>query len=161
MRARPLAGSRRLAIAIAEHIGGVIINADSMQVYRELRVLSARPTAEEEAAFRMLSTASCRPATPIPRAASYAMQRCHRKGSRARGDVPSSSAAPGFISRRCSRACLRYRDIRDDIREHWRQEAERRGAAALHADLQRARSRHGGTSRAGRHAADRAGARGD
>ena len=43
-------GKSALAIAIAEHTGGVIVNADSMQVYRELRVLSARPTAEQEAA---------------------------------------------------------------------------------------------------------------
>ena len=42
-------GKSALALAIAEHVGGVIINADSMQVYRELRVISARPTPEEEA----------------------------------------------------------------------------------------------------------------
>ena len=41
-------GKSALALAIAERIGGVIINADSMQVYRELRILSARPTPEEE-----------------------------------------------------------------------------------------------------------------
>ena len=42
-------GKSALALAIAERVGGVIINADSMQVYRELRILSARPTPEEEA----------------------------------------------------------------------------------------------------------------
>jgi len=42
-------GKSALALAIAEHVGGVIVNADSMQVYRELRVLSARPAAEDEA----------------------------------------------------------------------------------------------------------------
>ena len=36
-------------MALAERCGGTVINADSMQVYRELRVLTARPTAEDEA----------------------------------------------------------------------------------------------------------------
>jgi tRNA dimethylallyltransferase len=41
-------GKSALALKIARERNGVIINADSMQVYRELRILSARPTAEEE-----------------------------------------------------------------------------------------------------------------
>jgi tRNA dimethylallyltransferase len=36
-----------LALALAERSGGVIVNADSAQVYRDLPVLSAAPTAEE------------------------------------------------------------------------------------------------------------------
>jgi tRNA dimethylallyltransferase len=43
-------GKSALALAIARRFGGTVINADSMQVYRELRVLTARPTPEEEAA---------------------------------------------------------------------------------------------------------------
>ena len=42
-------GKSALALAIAQRLGGTIINADSMQVYRELRVLTARPTPAEEA----------------------------------------------------------------------------------------------------------------
>jgi tRNA dimethylallyltransferase len=42
-------GKSALALALAERIGGTVINADSMQVYRELRVLTARPTLAEEA----------------------------------------------------------------------------------------------------------------
>jgi tRNA dimethylallyltransferase len=41
-------GKSALALAIAERIGGTIVNTDSMQVYRELRVLTARPTADDE-----------------------------------------------------------------------------------------------------------------
>jgi tRNA dimethylallyltransferase len=41
-------GKSGLALAIAQRFGGTIINADSMQVYRELRVLTARPTPQEE-----------------------------------------------------------------------------------------------------------------
>ena len=41
-------GKTALGLALAETLGGVVINADSMQVYAELRVLTARPSAAEE-----------------------------------------------------------------------------------------------------------------
>src|SRR6476661_1902856 len=37
-------GKSGLALALAERTGGVIVNADSSQVYRDLPVLSAAPT---------------------------------------------------------------------------------------------------------------------
>jgi tRNA dimethylallyltransferase len=43
-------GKSHLALALAARIGGTIINADSMQVYGELRVLTARPSAADELA---------------------------------------------------------------------------------------------------------------
>jgi len=42
-------GKSALALRLAEKLGGVIVNADSIQVYRDLRVITARPTPEEEA----------------------------------------------------------------------------------------------------------------
>jgi tRNA dimethylallyltransferase len=42
-------GKSALALALGEKLGGVIVNADSMQVYRDLRVLTARPTPAQEA----------------------------------------------------------------------------------------------------------------
>jgi tRNA dimethylallyltransferase len=42
-------GKSALALRLAERQHGTIINADSMQLYRELRVLTARPGHEEEA----------------------------------------------------------------------------------------------------------------
>ncbi|HMG80202.1 MAG TPA: tRNA (adenosine(37)-N6)-dimethylallyltransferase MiaA [Xanthobacteraceae bacterium] len=41
-------GKSALALALAEKLGGTIVNADSMQVYRDLRIITARPTPEEE-----------------------------------------------------------------------------------------------------------------
>jgi tRNA dimethylallyltransferase len=40
-------GKSRLAIAIAQEFRGTVINADSMQIYRDLAVLTARPGAAE------------------------------------------------------------------------------------------------------------------
>ena len=42
-------GKSALAIDLAERAGGTVINADASQVYRDLRVLTARPSPEEEA----------------------------------------------------------------------------------------------------------------
>src|SRR5262245_21362329 len=42
-------GKTRLAIALAKRLGGEIVNADAMQVYRDLDVLTARPDAQEKA----------------------------------------------------------------------------------------------------------------
>ena len=42
-------GKSALALDLAERLGGTVINADSMQVYRELRILTARPSEEEAA----------------------------------------------------------------------------------------------------------------
>ena len=42
-------GKSALALALAERIGGIVINADSMQVYADLWMITARPTPAEEA----------------------------------------------------------------------------------------------------------------
>ena len=41
-------GKSALALELAAKLRGVIINADSMQVYRDLRIITARPSPEEE-----------------------------------------------------------------------------------------------------------------
>lgn len=41
-------GKSALALALAEQINGVIVNADSMQVYHDLQIVTARPSVDEE-----------------------------------------------------------------------------------------------------------------
>ena len=41
-------GKSALALALAESVGGTVINADSAQVYADLRIISARPSPAEE-----------------------------------------------------------------------------------------------------------------
>jgi tRNA dimethylallyltransferase len=43
-------GKSALALDLARRTGGVIVNADALQLYRDLRVLTARPSPEEERA---------------------------------------------------------------------------------------------------------------
>jgi tRNA dimethylallyltransferase len=42
-------GKSALALALAEELGGSVINADALQCYRDLRILTARPDAAAEA----------------------------------------------------------------------------------------------------------------
>lgn len=42
-------GKSQAALGLAEQLNGTVINTDSMQVYSELRILTARPSAEDEA----------------------------------------------------------------------------------------------------------------
>jgi tRNA dimethylallyltransferase len=42
-------GKSAVALSLARRFGGTIVNADSMQVYRDLSLLTARPSAEDEA----------------------------------------------------------------------------------------------------------------
>ena len=43
-------GKSALALEIADRLGGVIVNADALQVFADWRILTARPTPEDEAA---------------------------------------------------------------------------------------------------------------
>jgi len=42
-------GKSALALNLAEKLGGTVVNADSMQVYRDLRIITARPSPGQEA----------------------------------------------------------------------------------------------------------------
>src|SRR5947199_9706149 len=42
-------GKSALALALAKRLAATIVNADAMQVYRDLRIITARPTPAEEA----------------------------------------------------------------------------------------------------------------
>jgi tRNA dimethylallyltransferase len=129
-------GKSALATAIAERAGGVIINADSMQVYRELRVLSARPTAEQEARvphalYGFVPASDAYSVGGFVRDAGVAIAKAREEGRR-----PIIVGGTGLYFKALLEGLSPIPDIRDDVREHWRGEAERRGAAALHDDLQ-------------------------
>ena len=54
-------GKSKLAIDFAKKVNGEIINADSMQVYKELKILTARPVKENNNKICLLYT------SPSPR----------------------------------------------------------------------------------------------
>ena len=128
-------GKSALALAIAERIGGVIINADSMQVYRELRILSARPTPEEEKRvphklYGFVPASEAYSAGRFVRDAAAAIAAARSEGRR-----PIIVGGTGLYFKALLEGLSPIPRIDDAIREHWRSEAARRGAAALHREL--------------------------
>ena len=67
-------GKSGLALRLAEQLGGVVINADSMQVYRELRILTARPAPAGRGA-----RAACALRVRIGRRELFGGTLCHRR----------------------------------------------------------------------------------
>lgn len=89
--AGPTAGGKSAAaLALAEHIGGVVVNADSMQVYRELRVLTARPSVADErrAPHRLYGHTSA--------AELYSVGRYQEDAARALGEARNAKRVPIF-----------------------------------------------------------------
>ena len=128
-------GKSALALALAEALGGVVINADSMQVYRELRVLSARPPAEDEdrAPHKLYGHVPGREAYSAARFAREAGDAI--QAARDQGLVPIVVGGTGLYFKTLIEGLSPIPAVPDDVRAHWRGEADRIGAAALHAIL--------------------------
>jgi tRNA dimethylallyltransferase len=128
-------GKSALALALAEHLGGVIVNADSMQVYDELRILTARPSAEEElrVPHRLYGH--------IPAREAYSAGRFHREAgaaiaeARAAGRPAIFVGGTGLYFKVLLEGLSPIPDIPEVVRSHWRAEGARRGAADLHGEL--------------------------
>ncbi len=78
-------GKSALALTLAQRVDGVIVNADSIQVYQELRILTARPTPAEEIAaphrlYGVRPAAEPSSAAWWRRAAIAAMEAAHASG---------------------------------------------------------------------------------
>ena len=82
-------GKSALAIALAQQLGGAVVNADSMQVYRDLRIITARPSAEEEAQAPAPALRPCRRGGEPSRSAAGCEMPRERPGRRRSGGAPA------------------------------------------------------------------------
>lgn len=128
-------GKSGLALALAERLGGVVINADSMQVYAELRVLTARPSDEDCARVphRLYGHVPAREAYSAGRFIIEAAAAIAE--AQAAGLVPIIAGGTGLYFKALLEGLAPIPAIPDPIRAHWRAEGERNGAEALHAML--------------------------
>jgi tRNA dimethylallyltransferase len=128
-------GKSALALALARHLGGVVINADSMQVYRELRVLTARPSPEEEG----LAPHALYGVHPAARAASVAWWRGAALEAMGRaaamGRLPILCGGTGLYFSSLTRGLSEMPAIPPEAREEARRRLAEEGSAALHARL--------------------------
>ena len=128
-------GKSQRAIALAEAHGGVVINADSMQVYRELRVLSARPSAEDEAAAPHRLYGHVGAATRYSVGHWLADAAATLAEARGTGRLPVFVGGTGLYFKALTEGLVSIPPIPPEIRARVLAEAEGEPAATLHARL--------------------------
>lgn len=128
-------GKSALALALARAFGGTVINTDSMQVYGDLRVLTARPNPEEE------SLAPHRLYGSVDGAVNFSVGHFQRQSAaflaeaEATGRLPIFVGGTGLYFRSLDEGLSDLPEVPAAIREAVRLEAEDRPTEALHARL--------------------------
>jgi tRNA dimethylallyltransferase len=128
-------GKSALALAIAERLGGTIINTDSMQVYQELRVLTARPTPDDEARapHRLYGIRSAAEAGSVAWWRDQALAAMQE--ARAAGRLPILTGGSGLYFAALTDGLADIPDPGPDARAEARRLLAEQGPAALHASL--------------------------
>jgi tRNA dimethylallyltransferase len=128
-------GKSALALALAERISGMIINADSMQVYRDFRALTARPTPEEEARVPHLLYGH------VDAADNYSVGRWMTDASRALVEAEAVKRRPIFVGgtglyfKALTKGLSSMPSVPETVRARVRSEAEDVETAKLYARL--------------------------
>jgi len=128
-------GKSALAIEIARRTGGTVVNADSMQVYADLRVLSARPSEAEE------GLAPHRLYGHVDGAVNYSAMRYAADvvtllaELQQRGSLPILVGGTGLYFKAVTEGFSAMPPVPEDVRVAFRAHAEGRGTNALHAEL--------------------------
>lgn len=128
-------GKSGAGLELVDRFGGAIVNADSMQVYRELRVLTARPSQADEARVphRLYGT--------VPAAEAYSVGRWLGDVARAmaearkEGRLPILVGGTGLYFKALTEGLAPVPDIPAEIRSFWRERSGELGRDALHAEL--------------------------
>lgn len=128
-------GKSATALELAQALGGLIVNADAVQVYRELKVLSARPGPGEAA------LAPHRLFGHVPASEAYSAGRWLEDAVRAIEEawarllLPIVVGGTGLYSRSLESGLAPVAQIPQEIRAKWRGALAERGSEALHAEL--------------------------
>ena len=125
-------GKSALALAMAREAGGVVINADSMQVYGVLRVLTARPDAQEEASAPHRLYGHVPPSQPYSVAQWLREVAAEIAAARAAGLLPVVVGGTGLYFKALVEGLSPIPEIDPEIRAKWRAAGECEPPADLH-----------------------------
>ena len=128
-------GKSALALQLAQRTGGVVINTDSMQVYRDLRIITARPTPEEEARVRHRLYGHVDAAVNFSAGSWVADAARVLAEARLEKTLPIFVGGSGLYFKALTRGLSAVPPIPPEIREAVRARLERDGVEALHAEL--------------------------
>lgn len=128
-------GKSALALALAERLSGEIVNADSMQVYRDFRILTARPTEAEEARapHHLYGYADAGELYSTGRWLTDALAAIGAIS--ARGKTPIVVGGAGLYFKALTEGLANIPAADPGVRAALRARAESEGAPALHAEL--------------------------
>ncbi len=131
-------GKSAAALAAARAVDGVVINADSMQVYRDLAVLTARPSAAimTEVPHRLYGVLSARESCSAARWRAMAIAEI--EAAAAQGKVPILAGGTGLYLRALAAGLAAIPPIPAAVREHGRRLRDAEGPVAFHRRLARA-----------------------
>ena len=128
-------GKSALALELALAAGGVVINADSMQVYRDLRIITARPTRADEALVPHRLYGHVDAAVNFSAGAWVNDAATALEGARAEGRLPIFIGGTGLYFKALTAGLSVVPPIPAEVREDVRARLERNGVEALHAEL--------------------------
>jgi tRNA dimethylallyltransferase len=130
-------GKTDLAIAVAERVGGEIVSADSVQIYRGFDIGSGKPTADERARARHHVIDVLDPLELVDAAAYARLAEAAIADVRARGKLPILCGGTYFWVRALVLGLVDAPPGDPEIRAKHRAFAEGRGRTALHDELVR------------------------
>lgn len=130
-------GKSALALELAEKTGGIVINTDSMQVYRDLRIITARPTVEEEALVPHRLYGHVDASVNFSAGAWVADAAKVLTEARAAGRLSILIGGSGLYFKALTRGLSSVPPIPANVREAVRARLERDGVEALHEELAR------------------------
>ena len=130
------AGKTAAGIEVARAVGGEIVSADSMQVYRYMDIGTAKPTAAEQAAVRHHLIDVVDPDEPFDAAAYMTRARQVLAELIRRGRPPVVVGGTGLYIKALLYGLFRSEAHDPDVRARLHAEADAAGAAALHARLE-------------------------
>jgi tRNA dimethylallyltransferase len=128
-------GKSALALALADRLGGTIVNADSMQVYAGLRVITARPSVEEETRSPHCLYGHVDPAE------TYSTGQWLREVARVLDDIAAAGrvaivvGGTGLYFKVLTEGIAAVPAIPAEIRDNVRERLARDGVASLYAEL--------------------------
>jgi tRNA dimethylallyltransferase len=130
-------GKSALALELAEELGGAVINADSMQVYAELSIITNRPTPADEASaqHRLYGFQPAR--EPYSAALWLADVKAALAEAKAHGRPPVIVGGTGLYFKALTEGLSDIPDIPEEIRARYRRLAQEEPPQALHAELSR------------------------
>lgn len=128
-------GKSALALELALAAGGVVINADSMQVYRDLRIITARPTDGDEARVPHRLYGHVDAAVNFSAGAWVSDGARALEEAQAEGRLPIFIGGTGLYFKALTAGLSVVPPIPVEVREDVRARLERNGVEALHAEL--------------------------